>query len=500
MKFKSVLIKPFAFAVARNIEHWKRSAVEDQSLIRRKILYKARNTAYGVDHHFAEIRSAEDFQKNIPLTDYEALRPYIERVKAGEKDVLWPGLPKYFAKTSGTTSGIKYIPLTSDSMPNHFGSARNALLNYAAKTGNFSFFDGKMIFLSGSPILDISGVVPTGRLSGIVNHEIPGWLKKSQVPSYKTNCIDDWEAKVSAIVKETINLDMRLISGIPPWVQMYLEKLLEHSGCETILQLFPNLSMFVYGGVNYNPYRHSLEKLFGKSINSVETFPASEGFFAFQDEQTDQGLLLNTKSGIYYEFIESDKINQENPPRLPLEAVKINTSYALVISNNAGLWGYNMGDIVTFVSINPYKIVFAGRTAHYISAFGEHVIAKEIEDALIATLEKYPAKVAEFTVAPQVNPPEGGQPYHEWLIEFEDIPSDLNAFINYLDQQLTKKNIYYKDLIEGSILQTLKVVSLNKGSFISYMRHKGKLGGQNKVPRLTNDRIIADELKRINNN
>lgn len=499
MKLRSRLIFPIASMVSRRIDKWKFTAIEDQSLIRNHLVQKGQHTAYGKDYGFKTIHSSETFSKAVPMVDYEQIKSYIDRIKVGEKNVLWPGLPKYFAKTSGTTSGVKYIPLTKESMPNHFGSARNALLNYAAKTGKAEFFDGKLIFLSGSPELDTSSIVPTGRLSGIVNHEVPNWLKKSQVPSYETNCIDDWERKVERIVEETIGLDMRLISGIPPWVQMYLEKLLEVSGKRTIIDLFPHFSMFVYGGVNYEPYRNTLENLFGTSVASVETYPASEGFFAFQDEQGDASLLLNTRSGIYFEFVELEEIHKECPIRLPLEGVKLGVPYALIVNNNAGLWGYNIGDVVTFTSLNPFKIIFTGRVTHYISAFGEHVIAKEVEDSLKEALEDSNAKIAEFTVAPQVNPGNGQLPFHEWLIEFDKEPVDIAELGKKIDNGLVKRNIYYKDLIVGKILQPLKIVSLKKGTFITYMRENGKLGGQNKVPRLTNNRKIADSLIRINN-
>lgn len=498
MKLRSGIIRPFAKLVARHIDKWKLTAIEDQDRIRKDLVTRGVDTAYGKDHDFRLIRDAASFSRQVPLVDYEAIKPYIERIKKGERHVLWPGLPRYFAKTSGTTSGAKYIPLTKESMPNHFGSARNALLNYAGKTGKADFFDGKLIFLSGSPELDRSSVIPTGRLSGIVNHEVPSWLRKSQVPSYETNCIEDWEQKVDAIVRETIHKDMRLISGIPPWVQMYLERLLEVSGKETILELFPHFSMFVYGGVNYEPYRRILEKLFGASVDSVETFPASEGFFAFQDEQGDHSLLLNTRSGIYFEFVEADHIHRDNPERIPLEGVKTGVPYALIVNNNAGLWGYNIGDVVTFTSVDPYKIVFTGRVAHYISAFGEHVIGKEVEDSLREAIGDSPVKIAEFTVAPQVDPGPGQLPYHEWLIEFDVPPADPDGFAGKIDAGLAKRNIYYNDLISGGILQTLQVVPLKKGSFITYMRENGKLGGQNKVPRLTNDRKIANALIEIN--
>ncbi|HPE09349.1 MAG TPA: GH3 auxin-responsive promoter family protein [Saprospiraceae bacterium] len=499
MKIRSKIIKPIAKVIANRIDRWKRTAVADQEHIRRRLVERGRNTVYGKEHQFDKIGSSSAFSTYVPLIDYEGLKPYIDRIKQGERNILWPGRPKYFAKTSGTTSGVKYIPLTRDSMPNHFGSARNALLNYAAKTGKAGFFDGKMIFLSGSPELDTSSVIPTGRLSGIVNHEVPAWLRKSQVPSYNTNCIEDWELKVDAIVKETVNLDMRLISGIPPWVQMYLERLLEVSGKKDIMHLFPNFSMFVYGGVNYEPYRNTLEKLFGTSVDSVETFPASEGFFAFQDEQDDSSLLLNTQSGIYFEFVELEEMARDKPTRVPLEGVRIGVPYAIIVNNNAGLWGYNIGDVVTFTSVDPYKIVFTGRVTHYISAFGEHVIGKEVEDSLKEAIGDTGVKIAEFSVAPQVNPGGGRLPFHEWLIEFEVMPADLEAFRLKIDSALARRNIYYNDLITGNILQTLQIVPLKKGSFITYMRENGKLGGQNKVPRLTNDREIADALHEINN-
>ena len=497
MGIKSKVIKPFARLITKKIDAMKSNAVADQNKIMLQLVTKAQETKIGSDRNFKIIKNHSDFAEVNPILDYEGIKHYIDLIKSGHSNVLWPGIPKYFAKTSGTTSGVKYIPLTKDSMPNHFNSARNAMFNYFIKTGKGDFFDGKMIFLSGSPKLDLSNTVPTGRLSGIVNHEVPSWLKRNQLPSFETNCIEDWETKLDQIVEETVGQDLRLISGIPPWVQMYLERLLLKTGKSTILDVFPNLSMFVYGGVNFDPYRASLEKLFGAKIPSVETFPASEGFFAFQDVQGDPSLLLNTNDGIFFEFVPSDEISQPKPTRLTLNDVELNKPYALIISNNAGLWSYNIGDIVTFTSIRPYKIVFSGRVSHYLSAFGEHVIAKEVEDALQSTLQKFPAEVNEFTVAPQVNP-EQGLPYHEWFIEFESVPLNLDGFKAELDAQLTKNNIYYNDLIVGGVLRPLELTILPKGSFIDYMRSKGKLGGQNKVPRITNDRMIADQLTKSN--
>lgn len=454
----------------------------------------ARDTAFGLDHDFAGIRSYEDFKARVPIVDYEAFRPYADRIRDGESNISWVGKPKYFAKTSGTTSGVKFIPLTKQSIPNHFGTARNALFSYIAETGKSKWLDGKMIFLSGSPEMSDTNGILTGRLSGIVNHQVPAWLRTNQLPSYETNCIEDWETKLEHIVDETIDADMRLISGIPPWVQMYYERLLARSGKSTILELFPNLEMFVYGGVNFEPYRKSLEALVGGRIPSVETYPASEGFIAFQDSQTEEGLLLNSDSGIFFEFVPAGEMFDEYPTRLSLGEVETGVNYAILLNTNAGLWGYNIGDTVEFVSLDPFRLKVTGRIKHFISAFGEHVIGKEVEDAMRQTTEKHGVEVTEFTVAPQVSPPEGGLPYHEWLVEFSTPPQDAAVFAADLDEAMTRQNIYYLDLITGGILRPLVVRATASGAFRDYMKSQGKLGGQNKVPRLSNDRKIADSL------
>ena len=494
MGIKSFLLRPYAHYVARQIDRMAANATAAQERVFRNLVRQGAKTAFGRDHDFAGIRSHADFRERVPIRDYEGLKPYIEKIKAGESDVLWPGRPAYFAKTSGTTSGVKYIPLTKDSLPNHFGTARNALFNYAAKTGHWEWIDGKMIFLSGSPEMEKVGGILTGRLSGIVNHQVPGWLRTNQLPSYETNIIEDWETKLERIVDETLNADMRLISGIPPWVQMYYERLLERTGKQYVKDIFPNFSVFVYGGVNYEPYRAALEGLVGKRLASVETYPASEGFVAFQDSQTEPGLLLNADSGIFFEFVPADEIFNDNPTRLSLREVETGVNYALLINNNAGLWGYNLGDTVEFVSTAPYRLRVTGRIKHFISAFGEHVIGKEVEAALRTAQAAHGGQVVEFTVAPQVHPPQGELPYHEWLIEFAEPPTDLTAFAERLDQAMIEQNIYYEDLITGKILRPLKVTPLPAGAFRRYMKNQGKLGGQNKVPRLSNDRKIAEEL------
>lgn len=494
MGVKAILSKMFASWVNRDIDHMRQNAVALQQQTLQQLISKAKDTAFGKDHHFANIHTYEDFKAFVPVRDYEDLRPYIDRVTDGEADVMWPGKPAYLAKTSGTTSGVKYIPISKESMPEHIKAARNALLSYIYETGKADFVDGKMIFLQGSPVMSEKSGVATGRLSGIVAHHVPAYLQKNRLPSYEVNCIDDWEQKVDAIVEETHNQDLRLISGIPPWCQMYFDRLSAKAGGKKVKDIFPNFKLFVYGGVNYEPYRARIEESIGFGIDTIETYPASEGFIAFQDSQKDKGLLLLVDSGIFYEFIPTDEFFNENPTRLSLGEVELNKNYALIMNTNAGLWGYSLGDTVKFTSLNPYKIMVSGRIKHYISAFGEHVIGEEVEHALMSVAKEEGVDVVEFTVAPQVNPIEGGLPYHEWFVEFGKAPANMEAFTQKVDKALQQKNIYYFDLIEGNILRPLVVRSLQPDSFINFMRSQGKLGGQNKVPRLSNDRKIADDL------
>ena len=492
MKIKSFFAKPFAGYVARQIRKSMNSAIEDQEKIFQELMKSARNTEFGKDHQFETIKTYEQYKKNVPVRDYEALKPYIEKIKQGRHNVLWKGVPLYFAKTSGTTSGVKYIPITKDSIDNHINGARNTLLNYMNETGNSDFADGKMIFLSGSPVLERIANIPTGRLSGIVNHHVPKYLRSNQLPDYETNCIEDWEQKLDKIVDQTINEDMRLISGIPPWIQMYFDKLEERSG-KKIGELFPKLSVIVQGGVNYEPYRRKMDESIGRQVDNIELFPASEGFFAFQDSQKSKGLLLNTDSGIFYEFIPVEDLGKEKPNRLSLKDVKTGENYALIISSNAGLWAYDIGDTVKFISTDPYRLVVTGRTKHYISAFGEHVIVEEVESAILNAVKKGDGAISDFTVAPFISQNEG-KSYHQWFIEFEKKPTDMQAFSAELDAELRKKNVYYDDLIKGNILMPLQVTVIDRSGFINYMKSIGKLGGQNKVPRLSNNRTIADEL------
>lgn len=493
MDFKSIAAKVFSKINFDREQKWIQHPVEAQYKTFKHLISVGKKTKFGRDHHFELIRNYNDFQKNVPIRDYEALKPYIEQIVSGEKDVLWKDIPIYFAKTSGTTSGTKYIPITKESMPGHIRSARNALLNYIFNTGQSDFVSGKMIFLQGSPALTEKNGIKIGRLSGIVAHYVPKYLQKNRLPSWETNCIEDWETKVDKVVNETIHENMTLISGIPPWLVMYFEKLLEKSNQKTVTEIFPNLQLLVTGGVNYNPYREKVKKLLGKDLDVIQTYPASEGFFAYQDKPDTDDLLLLLDNGIFYEFIEVEKFFDENPTRISIKEVRTNCDYVMIISTTAGLWAYNIGDTVRFTNLNPYRIVVSGRIKHFTSAFGEHVIAHEVEHALEETLKIYPAEVSEFTIAPQVNPTEG-LPYHEWLIEFSKPPENLETFSKALDNNLRKLNTYYDDLIEGNILRKLIITQVKESGFNEYMKSQGKLGGQNKIPRLSNDREIADEF------
>ncbi len=498
MSLKAFGAKIFAKYIRNKIDTWASNPTKTQEHVFKQLIDTAKTTAFGVDHQFENIKTFSDFAKHVPIRDYEQLKPYVNRVVAGEKNILWPGKPLYFAKTSGTTSGAKYIPLTKDSIPTHINAARNAILCYIEETGKTGFVNGNMIFLQGSPELSEKNGVKLGRLSGIVAHYVPKYLQKNRMPSWETNCIEDWEQKVDAIVEETIDKNMTVISGIPPWVQMYFEKLQQKTN-KTIGEIFKGFELFIYGGVNFEPYRSTFEKLIGRKVASIELYPASEGFFAFQDKQNEKGMLLQLDSGMFYEFVKADEFFEEHPKRLTIGEVEKGVNYVMLVSTSAGLWAYNVGDTILFTNTSPYRVVVSGRIKHFISAFGEHVIGKEVEEALKIGAEETGLLINDFTVAPEVNPKDSGLPYHEWFIEFAEEPGDIETLELAIDNSLRKQNTYYDDLIEGKILRTLKITVVPKDGFKNYMKSIGKLGGQNKLPRLSNDRNIADKLSAMIN-
>lgn len=498
MSIKSFAARIFASYVHKQTQTWAQNPVVAQEKVFKKLIEFAGDTAFAKAHAFKTIKNHTDFITHVPVRDYEALRPFVDRVVAGESNILWPGKPLYFAKTSGTTSGAKYIPLTKESMPEHIKAARNAILSYIHETGNSHFVDGKMIFLQGSPEMDSKNGIQVGRLSGIVAHYVPNYLQKNRMPSWETNCIADWETKVEAIIDETLPEKMSVISGIPSWVQMYFERIVQRTG-KKVGEVFPDFNLFIYGGVNFDPYRPRFEQLIGRKVDSIELFPASEGFFAYQDTRTEKGMLLLLDAGIFYEFIPADRFYEENPPRFTIGQVEIGVNYVLIISTNAGLWAYNIGDTIAFTSLKPYRVVVTGRIKHYISASGEHVIGKEVETAMQQTAAVHNLIINEFTVAPQLDAPAGELPYHEWFLELgaQNIDVDLVAIAATLDSNMREQNSYYDDLIVGKVLQPLKITLVPQNGFQDYMKTIGKLGGQNKLPRLSNDRKIATVLEGI---
>ena len=491
---KTLIAILFAHYIRKKNQNWIQNPIQYQEKTFVKLISKSKNTEFGRDHDFDQINSYETFKKKVPVRDYEGLKQYIDKVIEGGKNILWPGKPLYFAKTSGTTSGTKFIPITKGSIKTHVRSARDALLNYFLKSKNYKSINGKHMFLQGSPELIKKKGVFIGRLSGISAHYVPKLFLQNRMPSWETNCLEDWEEKVDKIIQETVGEKMTIIAGIPSWVQMYFEKIVQIQK-QNISTVFPELSLYVYGGVSYEPYKTMFERLLGKQIDTLATFPASEGFFGYQDEFKDHEpeLLLLLNNDIFYEFIKSEDFLSGKGERVSLEGVELNINYVMIISTSAGLWAYNIGDTVKFTSLNPYRIIVTGRIKQFLSAFGEHVIAEEVEKALQQTLKNTDIVVKEFTVAPNINPREG-LPHHEWYIDFERPPSKINDFSIQLDNQMRKLNIYYDDLVSGGIIKPLVIKRIKQDDFKNYMRSVGKLGGQNKVPRLSNDRKIVDQL------
>ena len=487
------IAKSFASYIISKNQFWITNPIQAQSKTLKNLINNGKNTLFGQQHFFKEIKGYDDFKDSIPIRDYEKFKIYIDRIIKGESDVIWPGKPVYFSKTSGTTSGIKNIPIFKNAIKTHINSARDSILQYILNSGDTSFIKGKQIFIQGSPLLKTKKGIKIGRLSGIVAHHVPFYMKSSRMPSWNVNCIEDWEEKINAIVDETMNQNMTLISGIPPWVQMYFEKIIEKSG-QKVGNVFENFSLFIYGGVSFKPYKKIFDELIGRKVNSIQVYPASEGFFAYQDQMDNESMLLTLNNHIYYEFIETKDLLVGNNNYIPLSEVKVGKNYALIISTSSGLWRYNIGDTIQFTEIKPFRIIVTGRIKHFISAFGEHVIAKEVETAIREASSKLKSRIREFTVAPQVAP-EVGLPFHEWFIEFEQINDNLEEIECIIDNIMQRQNIYYKDLIQGKILSPLRITKIKKGGFNNYMKSIGKLGGQNKVPHLSNDRKIVNQLK-----
>ena len=489
---KKKLIRFFLFFVKIKNRKWKKNAIKIQNRTLLALTQKAQKTDFGKRHKFSEIYDYESFKSRVPLREYEDFKEFL--FKNNVKNKTWIGSPIYYCKTSGTTSGVKFIPISKHSLSNHINSARAAILNYMIKASKTSLINGKMMFIQGMPTLDFHYQVPSGRLSGIVAHHVPFYLRNKRLPSYKINSTENWLEKMEGIIFETHNQNMTLIGGIPPWLIMYFEKLIKKTNKKTVLEIFPNLELLVVGGMNFAPYAERFKALLGGEVQIIEVYAASEGFFAYQDQLEIPELLLLIDEGIFYEFINTKTYYSGKPERISIEDIKLGENYALVVNSNAGLWGYIIGDTIRFTSKDPYRIVITGRLNQFISAFGEHLIIEEAEKAVSILNQNSGAFIKEFHVAPKFINDSGGLPYHEWFIEFDKHPRDIKQYELKLDMLLQEQNIYYKDLISSETLQTLKITILRNESFNNYMEDKGKLGGQNKMIRLSNNRDVANEI------
>ncbi len=493
MGLSSFLLRWLAKKEYKKYSLAKQDAIKNQTNIFNKIILQGSTSDFWRQKKIQTIEQYSQFQSLFPISDYEDIRPFISKISNGEKNILTKGKPLYFAITSGTTSGTKYIPLTKQMLAFQTQAIKELLLLYSYQTNNYSISPSVgMMFVQGSPNLQYLNKVPFAKLSGITARHIPFFLKKNRYPSMKTNSIENWEEKIQAIVQETHNKDMQIIGGIPPWVMSYFEAILSFKNKKNLQEVFPNLMLYIHGGSGFGPYKKAFFSVCGE-IDTLEVYPASEGFFAYQDDLSDPSMLLLTNHGVFYEFIELDDFHSQKTNRIPLEGVKLNTDYVMIVSTVAGLWAYNTGDTIRFTSKSPYKILFSGRSAQYCSAFGEHVIEKEVQVALEGAVKNHGGIVSEFTVAPKIMT-ESHLSHHQWFIEFKCVPDNLSFFEKTLNSIMEKQNIYYRDLVTSKVIVPLKIFVVKVGGFNAYMKSIGKFGGQNKCPHLSNDRKIANFL------
>ncbi len=465
--------------------------LSNQQKVFKQIVLNGSRSSFAKDFGISKSMSYNKFINRVPLLSYEDFKKYINRISLGEKNILTSGTPSYFAITSGTTSGTKYIPLTKEMMNMQTRAIKELLLLYAYQKNYYNIVGAGMMFIQGSPSLRRFNNMPYGKLSGIAAHHVPFYLKKNRFPSMETNQITPWGEKIKLIAKETINKDMHIIGGIPPWVITYFKELLSLARCERVKDVFPNLQVYIHGGTSFESYKKNFFKLCG-SVDTLEVYPASEGFFAYQDVIEDKALKLLTNHGVFYEFVSLDDYNaglEQN--RVPVEGVDLNIDYVMIVTTIAGLWSYNTGDTVRFVSKNPYKILFSGRASQFCSTFGEHVIEKEVLSSLEEAVLCFGGVVVEFTVAPYIS---DSTSCHQWFVEFSVTPNSISSFRKKLCETMRRQNPYYKDLVDSGVIKTLELKPVKSGGFAAYMKSIGKFGGQNKCPHLTNNRSIADFL------
>ena len=474
---------------------------EVQQELLHHLLRNAAGTVVGKKYGFDSIRNYHDFTQQVPLVTYEDIADDIERCRQGEQNIFWPTSIKWFAKSSGTTNAqSKFIPVSSEALENcHFKAGKDMLSLYFNNNENAQLLSGKCLRLGGSSELYQNNTSYFGDLSAIIIDNLPFWAELSSTPSQKVSLMPEWEQKMAAIIKESLEENVTSLAGVPSWMLVLLEKVLQQEGKTSILEIWPEAEVYFHGGVNFDPYRAQFQKLFpSNKFQYYEIYNASEGFFAIQDQNNSQDLLLMLDYGIFYEFIPINASqNQEQP--IPLNAVQLHQTYAVVITTNAGLWRYQLGDTVRFTSLDPYRIRVSGRVKHHINVFGEELMIENADRALAMACEKFGLEVVDYTAGPifMEKNKKGG---HEWLIEFKSAPQDLDTFTHYLDQQLQEINSDYQaKRYKNMTLNLPKVHAAPKGLFYQWLASKNKLGGQHKVPRLSNSREFLEVLLALNN-
>ena len=483
------------------IQNFMNYPIDTQNGVLFSQLFHAENTEYGQKYGFSSISNYQDFKNKVPIVSYEDFEPYIEKARMGNKDVFWPGLIKNFAKSSGTTNAkSKFIPISDESLENcHMKAGKDMVSIYANNHPENQLFTNKNLRLGGSAELYQDFKTKFGDLSAILIDNLPFWVEITTTPSKKTSLMSEWESKLTAMVSEVKNEDVGSILGVPSWMMVLLQRILKETGAENMSTIWPNLEVFFHGGISFKPYREQYNEIIGKKINYYEIYNASEGFFGIQDRPGSDEMLLMLDYGIFYEFIPMSEFDSDNPTVLSLEDVEVGKSYALVITTNGGLWRYLIGDTVVFTSKDPFRIKISGRTKHYINAFGEELMINNVESAIEKACEVTNSSIIDFTGAPIfMKGKESGA--HEWIFEFGNMPTDLEQFIDVFDEHLKSVNSDYE--AKRYLNMTLKrpVFHIAKPNlFYHWMESRGKLGGQNKVPRMSNDREYIDPLLKLNN-
>jgi hypothetical protein len=496
------IIKWINFKRIYEIELFKKHPHEVQSEVLFDLLEKAAHTEFGVKYNFKNIRSEKEFRDQVPIQGYEDIKPTVERMMLGEKNLLWPGETKWFAKSSGTTHDkSKFIPVSKDSLEDvHIRGGRDVMALYLKNYPESGLLSGKALTLGGShKVNNFNNNSYYGDLSAIIIENIPFWTEFYRTPSTEISLLEEFEEKIEKIIEHSISENVTSFAGVPSWYLVLLKRVLEVTGKSNILEVWPNLEAFIHGGVKFDPYREQYEKLFpGDQMHYMETYNASEGFFGIQDEPDEKDMLLMLDYGIYYEFIPMDEFRDTNPVVVSLQEVEIGKNYAMVITTNGGLWRYMIGDTIKFTSKLPFKFVITGRTKHFINAFGEELIIDNAEKAFKIACERTGAIISEYTGGP-IYMKEKQKGAHEWVIEFEKLPNDLDHFISLFDGALKTINSDYEaKRHKGLSLEMPHVVIARTGLFYEWMKSRGKMGGQNKIPRLSNDRQYLNELIELN--